>query len=182
MAVTNAEGYDLLVGTRVAYPPGLSVDRWKEQATYRADWDRGGTQVGVLPMRMRQGKCGLGSEQQTVPEVALACCLTASQPGEGAGEGPAPSLTRAERGLAKADRVRRAEARRWPRGPQLNIGREAERAVMTAASIPRRRAEVPQLVEVCYDPCGISIRTASSQFCSARFIHQGSPISLLCIF
>lgn len=37
LTVTEATGNDLLVGTRAAYPAGLSVDKWAETAVYRAD-------------------------------------------------------------------------------------------------------------------------------------------------
>jgi hypothetical protein len=54
LAITDSTGYDLLVGTRAAYPLGLSVDRWAEQALYRVDWNgagavgRSGAQWGAV--------------------------------------------------------------------------------------------------------------------------------------
>lgn len=59
-----------------------------------------------------------------------------------------PPQARAERGLAKMERMQRWERRRWPRGPQLDIVREAEAAIREAAGRPRRKAEVPSRVEV----------------------------------
>lgn len=41
LAPTESTGYDLLIGTRAAYPCGLSVDRWTEQGVYRVDWRTG---------------------------------------------------------------------------------------------------------------------------------------------
>jgi hypothetical protein len=52
LAVTDSKGYDLLVGTKAAYPSGLSVVHWAEQALYRADWNGAGAVVGRLPMRL----------------------------------------------------------------------------------------------------------------------------------
>lgn len=54
----------------------------------------------------------------------------------------------AERGLARRDRILKWERRRWPRGPKLDIVREAEEAVKAAAGQPRRKAEVPGRVEL----------------------------------
>lgn len=76
LAITDATGYDLLVGTRAAYPAGLSVDRWTERAVYRADWDGAGTTVGVLPMRLHQARSGGGQSRRSAAGAVLACCLT----------------------------------------------------------------------------------------------------------
>lgn len=82
LAFTDSKGYDLLIGTRAAYPCGLSVDRWAERAVYRADWRGKGEVVGHLPMRLHQEKASRwvkvegGRRQQRQARVALACCLT----------------------------------------------------------------------------------------------------------
>jgi hypothetical protein len=59
-----------------------------------------------------------------------------------------PPQAAAERGLAREERKRRWEARRWPRGPRLDIVGEADRAVKAAIGQKRRRAEVPLRVDV----------------------------------
>jgi hypothetical protein len=74
LAVTGLTGYDLLVGTRAAYPSELSVDRWAEHAIYRVDWSGAGAVVGRLPMRLRQTRDGKGRGRTA--GAALACCLT----------------------------------------------------------------------------------------------------------
>jgi hypothetical protein len=56
LAPTESTGYDLLIGTRAAYPCGLSVDRWTEQGVYRVDWRTVGEQIGKLPMKLHQAK------------------------------------------------------------------------------------------------------------------------------
>jgi hypothetical protein len=83
LAFTDSKGYDLLVGTRAAYPCGLSVDRWAKRATYRADWRGKGEVVGHLPMKLHQEKQGewttVGRRKrggQSPAGVAFACCLT----------------------------------------------------------------------------------------------------------
>jgi hypothetical protein len=58
VAFTDSKGYDLLIGTRAAYPCGLSVDRWAERAVYRADWRGKGEVIGHLPMRLHQERQG----------------------------------------------------------------------------------------------------------------------------
>jgi hypothetical protein len=42
LAPTESMSYDLLIGTRAAYPCGLSVDRWTEQGVYRVGWQAEG--------------------------------------------------------------------------------------------------------------------------------------------
>jgi hypothetical protein len=72
-------------------------------------------------------------------------------PAEGAGAGepsPVPSQVVAERGLAKEERKRRWEARRWPRGPRLDIVGGTDRAVRAAIGQKRRQAELPFRVDV----------------------------------
>lgn len=83
LAFTDSKGYDLLIGTRAAYPCGLSVDRWAERAVYRADWRGKGEVIGHLPMKLHQERQGgwttVKKKQQGQPGqagVALACCLT----------------------------------------------------------------------------------------------------------
>lgn len=76
LAVTDSTGYDLLVGTRAAYPLGLSVDRWAEQALYRADWNGAGTVAGQLPMRLHQTRDGKAQGRGRIAGAALAFCLT----------------------------------------------------------------------------------------------------------
>jgi GNAT superfamily N-acetyltransferase len=83
LAFTDSRGYDLLIGTRAAYPCGLSVDRWAERAIYRADWRSKGEVVGHLPMRLHQERQngwtvvgGKGRRLQCQAGAALACCLT----------------------------------------------------------------------------------------------------------
>lgn len=82
LAVTESTGYDLLIGTRAAYPVGLSVDRWAERGTYRVDWRSRGEHVASIPMRLRQAA---GAQAQRGPQsgapvgtagVALACSAT----------------------------------------------------------------------------------------------------------
>jgi hypothetical protein len=60
LAFTDSRGYDLLLGTRAAYPCGLSVDRWAKRAVYRADWLGKGEVVGHLPMKLHQERQGAG--------------------------------------------------------------------------------------------------------------------------
>jgi hypothetical protein len=74
LAVTDSTGYDLLVGTRAAYPSGLSVDRWAEQALYWVDWNGAGAVVGRQPVRLHQTRDGKGRGR--IAGAALACCLT----------------------------------------------------------------------------------------------------------
>ncbi|GAQ82455.1 hypothetical protein KFL_001110320 [Klebsormidium nitens] len=78
LAITDSTGYDLLVGTRAAYPPGLSVDRWQEKAVYRADWEGAGQKLGVLPMRLHRTRAASTARagQRSQASAALACCLT----------------------------------------------------------------------------------------------------------
>jgi hypothetical protein len=76
LAVTDTTGYDLLVFTRAAYPSGLSVDRWAEQALYRADWSGAGAVVGQLPMHLHQTRDGKAQGRGRTAGAALACCLT----------------------------------------------------------------------------------------------------------
>lgn len=83
LAFIDSKGYDLLVGTRAAYPYGLSVDRWAERATYQADWRGKGEVVGHLPMKLHQEKQGewttVGRRKrggQSPAGAAFACCLT----------------------------------------------------------------------------------------------------------
>jgi hypothetical protein len=83
LAFTDSKGYDLLIGTRAAYPCGLSVDRWAERAVYRADWREKGEVVGHLPMKLHQERQGGWTRVSTKKQrqrgqagVALACCLT----------------------------------------------------------------------------------------------------------
>jgi hypothetical protein len=83
LAFTDSRGYDLLIGTRAAYPCGLFVDRWAERAVYRADWRRKGEVVGHLSMKLHQERQTgwtvvqqKGRRQQSPAGVALACCLT----------------------------------------------------------------------------------------------------------
>lgn len=83
LAFTDSKGYDLLIGTRAAYPCGLSVDRWAERAIYRADWRGKGEVVGHLPMKLHQERQGgwqrvstKKGREQGQAGVALACCLT----------------------------------------------------------------------------------------------------------
>lgn len=82
LAFTESSGYDLLIGTRAAYPCGLSVDRWAEKAVYRVDWRSGGEQVGHLPMKIYQDKLGVwvtlvrkGRRAANGAGVAPACYL-----------------------------------------------------------------------------------------------------------
>jgi hypothetical protein len=83
LAFTESSGYDLLIGTRAAYPCGLSVDRWAEQAVYRVDWRTKGERVGRLPMKIHQDKpeswvkvVWRGRKVTPNTEPAPACCLT----------------------------------------------------------------------------------------------------------
>lgn len=77
LALTDATGYDLPVGTRASYPSGLSVDRWTKQAVYRADWDGAGVVVGVLPTKLHQARDeGTVASRRGHADAALACCLT----------------------------------------------------------------------------------------------------------
>jgi hypothetical protein len=83
IAFTDSLGYDLLIGTRASYPSGLSVDRWAEEAVYRADWAGKGVVIGKLPMKLHQEKGTAwatvgkrGKAKKGVAGVALACCLT----------------------------------------------------------------------------------------------------------
>jgi hypothetical protein len=55
-ALTDSSGYDLLIGTWASYPSGLSVDRWAEEAVYRADWAGKGLVIDKLQMRLHQEK------------------------------------------------------------------------------------------------------------------------------
>jgi hypothetical protein len=83
LAFTDSKGYDLLLGTRVAYPCGLPVDRWAERAVYRADWRGKGEVIGHLPMKLHQEVqsgwtqvSSRRSRQRGQAGMALACCLT----------------------------------------------------------------------------------------------------------
>lgn len=84
LAFTGSTGYDLLIGTRAAYPCGLSVDRWTdtEQGVYRVDWQTEGERVGKLPMRLHQAKndwvtvVKRGKRASGRVQVTPACCLT----------------------------------------------------------------------------------------------------------
>ncbi|GAQ92009.1 hypothetical protein KFL_009030040, partial [Klebsormidium nitens] len=137
LALTDSTGYDLLVGTRAAYPAGLSVDRWTEEATYRADWRGEGRVVGRLPMRLHQEReektrgAGEGGSQE-----------------QGSSAGPGVPHDDAARRRAKVDRVDKWRARRWPRGPPLDVTREAEAAVKRAIGEKRRKVAVPQRIEI----------------------------------
>ncbi|GAQ91508.1 hypothetical protein KFL_007970030 [Klebsormidium nitens] len=124
LAFTESTGYDLLIGTRAAYPSGLSVDRWTEQGVYRVNWQTEGNKDGLgrLP-------AWLGERTQ---EERLA-----ARPGEGAP---------ARRVLPQEERVGRRLARRWPRGPRLDVAAEAAKAVRAAVGVPRRKVRGPQRV------------------------------------
>jgi hypothetical protein len=83
LAFTDSKGYDLLLGTRAAYPCGLSVDRWAERATYRANWRGKGEVIGHLPMKLHQARPdgwitlgGKNRRRQNQAGIAFACCLT----------------------------------------------------------------------------------------------------------
>jgi hypothetical protein len=81
LAFTDSIGYDLLIGTRAAYPCGLSVDRWTEQGVYRVDWQSGGERIGKLPMKLHQERPSEWVQvvrwgQRESKQAALACCLT----------------------------------------------------------------------------------------------------------
>ncbi|GAQ93380.1 hypothetical protein KFL_014820020 [Klebsormidium nitens] len=78
LAITDSTGYDLLLGTRAAYPCGLSVNRWQERAVYRVDWAGAGQRVGALPMQLHQKRPAAGNRgsAQGPAGAALACCLT----------------------------------------------------------------------------------------------------------
>ena len=79
LAITESTGYDLLIGTRAAYPIGLSIDRWAERGTYRVDWRSRGEHVASIPMRLRQALTSPGpggppgSARAGTAGVALAC-------------------------------------------------------------------------------------------------------------
>jgi hypothetical protein len=82
LAFTDFKGYDLLIGTRAAYPSGLLVDKWAERAVFRADWRGKGEVVGHLPMKLHQDRQAgwtvvksKGRRQRHQVGVALACCL-----------------------------------------------------------------------------------------------------------
>jgi hypothetical protein len=84
LAPTESTGYDLLTGTRAAYPSGLSVDRWAEKGMYRVDWRTGGEQVGTLSMKLHQAKGEMwvtvvrrkGKRAARGGQPTPACCLT----------------------------------------------------------------------------------------------------------
>lgn len=82
LAVTESTGYDLLIGTRAAYPIGLSIDRWAERGTYRVDWQSRGEHVASIPMRLRQAAKARTQRGPSSPApvgtagVALACSAT----------------------------------------------------------------------------------------------------------
>jgi hypothetical protein len=156
LAFTDSRGYDLLVGTRAAYPCGLSVDRWAERATYRADWRGKGEVVGHLPMKLHQdrqaGWTQVGGRKrrgQSSAGATFACCLTECKklPGWGGAEGQsAPAASPAEgmgvsgRDLLAVRQAQRSFKARWPRGPRAEIAQEDASTVGRA--IGERRLKV----------------------------------------
>ncbi|GAQ93292.1 hypothetical protein KFL_014220010, partial [Klebsormidium nitens] len=55
LAFTGSTGYDLLIGTRAAYPAGLSVDRWTEEGVYRVNWRTEGDKEGGVTRSEGEG-------------------------------------------------------------------------------------------------------------------------------
>jgi hypothetical protein len=50
--VTEAKSYDVLVGTTVLYPMGITLDFWEEIASYRPGWQAGDGRKTQLPARL----------------------------------------------------------------------------------------------------------------------------------
>jgi hypothetical protein len=156
LAFTESSGYDLLIGTRAAYPYGLSVDRWAEKAVYRVDRRTGGEQVGRLPMKIHQEKPGAwvtvvkrGQRAARGAQAPQACCLTSGKEGPGGTQErgrfeprvSVPARHQGEKGEKGGKRADGRRSGRWPRGPWLDTAAEAERAVADALLTPRRKAE-----------------------------------------
>jgi hypothetical protein len=82
LAFIDSTGYNLLIGTRAAYPCGFSVDTWTEQGVYRVDWQTGGEHIGKLPMKLHQANSDWvtvvkrGTRAVEGAQVTPACCLT----------------------------------------------------------------------------------------------------------
>jgi hypothetical protein len=49
--ITEANSYDVLVGTTVLYPMGFTLDFWEEIASYRPGWQAGDGRKAQLPAR-----------------------------------------------------------------------------------------------------------------------------------
>eukprot|EP00245_Coleochaete_scutata_P000413 TRINITY_DN1051_c1_g2_i1.p1 TRINITY_DN1051_c1_g2~~TRINITY_DN1051_c1_g2_i1.p1 ORF type:complete len:432 (+),score=59.32 TRINITY_DN1051_c1_g2_i1:132-1298(+) len=47
--VTEADTYDILIGTQIMYPLGIMIDFWRETVHIRPGWQRGEDRVAILP-------------------------------------------------------------------------------------------------------------------------------------
>jgi hypothetical protein len=47
--ITEAKSYDVLVGSKVLYPMGFTLDFWEETASYRLGWQAGDGHKALLP-------------------------------------------------------------------------------------------------------------------------------------
>ncbi|GAQ83945.1 hypothetical protein KFL_001690230, partial [Klebsormidium nitens] len=117
LAVTQSTGYDLLIGTRAAFPIGLSVDRWAERGTYRVDWRSQGEHVASIPMRLRQAVSArtprgpASGKPVSTAGVALACSATQEPDGPGAAGSAPARAPREPDGLGVAGGAGRAQER-----------------------------------------------------------------------
>jgi hypothetical protein len=137
---------------------------------YRVDWRTGGEQIGKLPMKLHQPIGPLGpsptsgsqwSDGRAGGECGAARsarhAASPSEPRRRAGDNKVGSSSPPPRqakqlpnreGAAQKGNNRRG---RWPRGPQLDVAADAERAVVAAVLGRRPKAErhpqvdIPQL-------------------------------------
>jgi hypothetical protein len=132
LAFTDSKGNDLLIGTRAAYPCGLSVDRWAERAVYQADWRGKGEVIGHLPMKLHQERQGGWTTVSSKRQRRQGQAAVALAPGWGGADGPSvPVANSAEQVVVRAQdvvavrRAQRSYKSRWPRGPRVDMAQEA---------------------------------------------------------
>ena len=75
--VTQAESYDVLVGSTVLYPMGFVLDFWNETASYRPGWQAGDGRQATLPAQFVRGEeshhmtFGMAAGVETTKDIML---------------------------------------------------------------------------------------------------------------